>query len=76
MAKQYGHRRNQNNIDFDLSVGSDNRLSVHLGTVGGGTSNTPLEVNEWTHFALPTMVKKFYLDGELIFNLELQVILE
>ena len=60
------HRRNQNNIDFDLSVGSDNRLSVHLGTVGGGTSNTPLEINEWTHFAVTYdgQEVKIYLDGE------------
>ena len=64
------HRRNQNNIDFDLSVGSDNRLSVHLGTVGGGTSNTPLEINEWTHFAVTYNGQevKIYLDGELDFQ--------
>ena len=60
-------KRNSNTIDFDVSLGTNNNFSSHLGSAGSFGDTTYLPFNTWHHLALvyDGYNYKLFIDGVL-----------
>ena len=60
-------KRNSNTIDFDVSLGTNNNFSSHLGSAGSFGDATYLPFNTWHHLALvyDGYNYKLFIDGVL-----------